>query len=202
MIIDFNVNFNNYDEKVLNYYGFWEYRCPCCNALHSFTRHAIYTRNICFLDSGLVEEKQINILRLACNSCNRTHAILPADTIPYLIYSFSCIFQVLLKHLVDEESVLEISNKNQISFQLIYLFIKRFINHFNPCISFLRVFLAVQLNFTSSFKNVLSAIDKNFSYIDFQREYFNYFKLIFLMLRIQNVLSKPVHIGAYFKPPT
>jgi len=202
MINDYSVNFNNYNENVLNYYGFWDYICPSCNAFHSFTRHATYSRNICFLNSGKIEEHKINILRLLCNSCGRTHAILPADTVPYLIYSFSCVFQVLIKHFVDEQSVLEISNINLISFQVIYLFIKRFINHFNPCITFLRVFLAVQLDFTSSFKDVISTIAKNFNYVDFQRKYSNYCKLAFFMMRNQNILSKPVHIGSYFKPPT
>lgn len=202
MIIDYIVNFNNYNEKVLNYYGFWDYRCPFCNAFHSFTRHATYSRNICFLNFGRIEEQKIKILRLACSSCDRTHAILPADIIPYLIYSFSCIFQVLIKRFVYEESVLDISNKNQISFQLIYLFIKRFIYHFNPCTIFLRVFLSVQFDFSSSFKDVLSVIAKNISCIDFQRKYLNYSQLVFLMMRNQDVLSKKVHIGAYFKPPT
>ena len=202
MIIDYCVNFNNYNEIVLNYYGFWLYRCPSCNAFHSFSRHATYSRYICFLNSGKIEEHKINILRLLCKSCGQTHAILPADTVPYLIYSFSCIFQILIQRFVDVKSVLEISNINQISFQVIYLFIKRFINHFNPCITFLRVFLAVQLDFTSYFKDVISTISKNFNCVDFQRKYLNYSKLVFLIMRNQNILSKPVHIGSYFKPPT
>lgn len=202
MIIDFNVNYNNYEEKILNFYGFWEYKCPCCGARHSLTRHASYTRNICFLIAIGIEEHKIKILRLVCSSCNTTHAILPADTIPYCIYSFSCILQILTKLFVDEQSVIQISNKNHVSFQLIYLFIKRLIKHYNPCINFLRMFLTVQLDFTSSFKDVLSIITKNFSCIDFQREYINYTKLVFLMIRNQNILSRKVHIGAYFKPPT
>lgn len=202
MIIDFSVNYNTYEEKILNNYGFWEYKCPCCNALRSFTRHAIYTRNICYLNCELVEEKCISILRLVCNSCTTTHAILPADTIPYCIYSFSFILYVLVQHLIDEETILEISRKNYISFQLIYQFLKRFINHFNPCVTFLRVFLATQLDFYSPLKDVISNIVKNFSYIDFQREYFNHFRVVFLMMRNQNVSSRSVHIGSYFKPPT
>lgn len=200
--MDFTLNFNNYNENVLNFYGFWSYRCPSCNAFHSFTRHATYSRNICFFYFGRIEEHKINILRLLCNSCDTTHAILPADTVPYLIYSFSCIICILIKRFVNEESILEISNKNQISYQLIYLFLKRFITHFNPCITFLRVFLAVQLEFSSPFKDVVSTIVMHFNIIDFQRKYLNYSKLVFLMMRKQNILSKPVHIGAHFKPPT
>jgi len=202
MIIDSSVNCNTYEENILNHYGFWKYRCPCCRALRSFTRHAIYTRHICSLNFDVVVEKRINILRLACSSCNTTHAILPADTIPYCIYSFSCIFQVLVQNLLEEKSILEISSNNQISFQIIYLFLKRFINHFNHCITFLRVFLAAQLDFSASSKDVISIIVKNFSYIDFQREFFNHIKEVFFMMRSQNVLSRKLHIGSYFKPPT
>ena len=79
MINHYSVNFNSYNEKVLNYYGFWDYRCPSCNAFHSFTRHATHSRNIFFLNFGKIEESKINILCLLCKSCGETHAKLPAD---------------------------------------------------------------------------------------------------------------------------
>lgn len=202
MINDFNVNFNNYSNQILNFYGFWEYTCPSCQATHSFSRHAFYTRNICHFSFGSIEESTIKILRLICNSCGVTHSILPADIIPYVIFTFSCILELLIQHFVNEKSVLDVSKENKISFQLMYLFINRLVFHFKPCVIFLRVFLAVETDFSSSSKDILSLINNNFRILDFQYQYLNYHKKAFFMKRIQNILSKQIHIGAHFKPPT
>ena len=95
MIIDYGVNFNNYIEKILNFYGFWLYICPSCSAKNSFTRHATYLRNICILNFDVFETKELDILRLYCNSCGKTHAILPAETIPYCFFTIPCVLKVL-----------------------------------------------------------------------------------------------------------
>lgn len=202
MINDFNININNYSNKILNFYGFWDYICPSCQARHSLTRHGFYTRNICYFNLGNIEECKIKILRLICSSCGVTHAILPSDIIPYVIFTFSCVFKLLMQHFVDAKSVLEVSKENHISFQLMYLFINRLIYHLNPCVIFLRVFLAVQTDFSSSFKDVLSIIYINFRSLAFQYKYLNFYKKVFLMKRSQNILSRQVYIGAHFKPPT
>ena len=52
MIIDFDINYNNYTEKILNNYSIYTYTCPKCGAKHSFTRHASYERNICCFDAN------------------------------------------------------------------------------------------------------------------------------------------------------
>jgi hypothetical protein len=202
MILNFSVNFNNYKEKILDFYGTWDFKCPCCNAFRSFSRHAVYTRNLCFLADSKIIERKFNILRLICNSCRTTHAVLPADVIPYAIYSLSCVLKILSKYFVENQSVLNLFYQFKFSFQLIYIFIKRFAEHFIPCINFLRIFLASHIDFNSSFKHALSIINTHFDAIDFQHEYLNYMKSIFLMTRSRNVLSRQLHIGSYFKPPT
>jgi len=202
MILNFAVNFNNYKEKILDFYGIWDFKCPCCNATHSFSRHGIYSRNICFLENSNVIEKNLNILRLICNSCKTTHAVLPADVIPYGIYSFSCIMQVLAMYFLESQEILSIFKKFKISFQLIYIFIKKFINQFCPCINFLRIFLSLEIDFRFSPKSILSVINTSFNLINFQFQYLNFSNSVFLMSRCQNILSKQLHIGWYFKPPT
>lgn len=202
MILDFTVNFNDYDEKILKFYGIWDFNCPCCNAFRSFSRHAIYSRNICILNDTNIIEKKLNVLRLKCKSCNTTHAVLPADVIPYMIYSFSCILKILSKYFIENISVLNLFEQFGISFQLVYQFIKKFINQINPCINFLRIFLSMELNFNSSHKSILSVINSNFKLTNFQFQYLNFSKSVFLMTRSQNILIRQPHIGSYFKPPT
>lgn len=205
MIINFEVNFNTYKEKILDFYGIWDFKCPCCNAYRSFSRHATYSRNICILcNSSTFEiiETKIVILRLMCTSCNSTHAILPADTVPYAIYSFSCTMYVLNCIFAEDKTVLNIVEQLKISYQLIYAFIKRFNQCFAPCINFLRVFIASQLDFNASPKAILTAIHMNFDLINFQYQYLNFAKSVFLMSRSQNISSKRLCVGSYFKPPT
>jgi hypothetical protein len=202
MILNFAVNFNDYNEKILNFYGIWDFRCPCCNAFRSFSRHALYSRHICILMDNQIIEKKLNILRLKCKSCDTTHAVLPSDVIPYMFYSLSCVLMYLSEYFIENQSVLCIFEKFKISYQLIYQFIKRFINHFKPCINFLRIFLSLEIDFDSSHKSILSFINTNFILSDFQFQYLNFSNSVFLMTRRQNILSRQIHIGSYFKPPT
>lgn len=202
MILNFTVNFNDYDKKILNFYGVWDFKCPCCNAFRSFSRHAIYARNICILSDNQLIEKKLNILRLKCKSCKTTHAVLPSDTIPYMIYSFSCVLNLLSKYYIENLSVLCIFKKFKTSYQLMYQFIKKFTNHFNPCINFLRIFLSLEIDFNSSLKSIISVINTSFNLINFQFQYLNFSNSVFLMIRSQKVLSRQLHIGSYFKPPT
>lgn len=202
MILNFSVNFNDYEKKILNFYGIWDFICPCCNAFHSFSRHAVYSRNLCvFLDNSIVEKK-LEILRLKCNSCKTTHAILPSDVIPYMIYSASCILIFLTKYFVENIGVLNLFEEFKISFQMIYQFIIKFTKHLNSCINFLRIFLCLGLDYNSSNKTIFSVINSNFSPIEFQFQYLNFSNSVFLMSRSQNILSRQLHIGSYFKPPT
>lgn len=195
MIIDFDVNFNKYTEKILNYYGFWKYSCPSCNAKDSFTRHATYPRNICILNCDAFEEHKFIVLRLYCSSCKATHAILPGGIIPYCFYSFSCVFTVLSQHFIDEYSVPVVSDNFNISNQMIYLFILKYIKCIASCISFLRAYLAVALEYNASHYQLLSIISNNFTHIAFLKEYFIHTNKIFLMTRRRNILSKPLFIG-------
>lgn len=197
MIIDFNVNFNKYIEQILNFYGFWNYICPSCNAKNSFTRHATYLRNICVLNFGVFEEQKFIVLRLYCNSCKITHAVLPAETIPYCFYSFQCVFTILCQYFIEEYSIPVVSDKFNVSNQMIYLFVLRYIECAASCVSFLRAYLGVAVEYNSDNSHLLSIINNNFTNLTFLKEYFIHTNKIFLMTRSRNILSKPIFIGMW-----
>jgi len=202
MIIDFNINYNNYDEKILNNYSIFTYTCPNCGAKHSFTRHASYVRNICSLDDNFqIVEIKLNILRVLCNSCDSTHAILPNDVVPYCIYTFSCMFHVLVQHFIAHQSVLKLCQKFKISFQLIYFFISRFFEFVNSAYFVLRI-LGYCDDDTSNISGLLKAINKYSEINSFPLKYFINTKWIFLMTKFHNKLSIPIRIGVHFQPPT
>jgi len=189
MIVDFDISFNNYNKMVLNNYGLWKYHCPSCNSKNSLIRHGVYNRNICiFIENAFVESK-ISVLRLRCTSCGTTHAILPSDTIPYCFFSFPCVIATLNQYYLEEIPVKAISNKFSLSYQMIYIFLSKFLLKLLECISFLRVYLSSALSFNTSPSTVLRVIKKTFEPRDFLKHYFHHTKKIFLMNRRRYILS-------------
>lgn len=195
MIIDFAVSCNCYKEKILNFFGFWSYRCPACGAMHSFSRHAFYERNVCYLEYNDFIEIRMEILRLICGSCGTTHAILPSGIIPYSYYSISCVIYFLSKFLIEENSVPEIAAKLSLVPATIHLYWLRYIQCMVSCISFLRAYLLVTDVDCPSPAEVLAIIKDNYSPEAFLKEYFIQTKQIFLMTRRRINLSRTLYIG-------
>lgn len=196
MVIDFNVNYNNYDEKILNNYSLLTYKCPKCGAEHAFIRHGSYERNICFIDKdyNIISEK-INILRVKCNSCKGTHAILPNDIIPYCIYSLSFILNVLTDYYTANDKISDICSNYSISFQLIYIFILRFTEFFNSCTSVLRT---LGFALPSIKDSIIIAINKYKLKCNFSYQYFFNCQWIFLMTKFHANIPRPVYIGGFY----
>lgn len=195
MIIDFNINCNNYIEKVLSKYSFFDYICPNCGAHHSLSRHAKYKRYILTVILGETYSKKIEILRLKCSSCNTTHAVLPADTIPYCIYAYSHMLTAVSEYFIYKKSILETSDKFQISFQTLYSFISRFQTFLNQCIQVLRMISFWRNDENPAFLDVLTAIKNNFPNGKFPKLFFNETKGVFLMKKFLNILPRPISIG-------
>ena len=66
----------------------------------------------------------MDILRLRCTSCGHTHAILPADIIPYCIYSVSAILSVCTAYLIENQPVLELASLNGLCYQVVYAMLR------------------------------------------------------------------------------
>lgn len=194
MIIDFKTNFKGYNKKILNIYSFFDYNCPKCGAKHTLIRHAIYERNIIYIKNETIYEEKAQILRVKCTSCNSTHAILPNDVIPYCIYSYSYVLQMLVEHFVNGDSVITIAQKYNISFQLIYYFINKMNIFFNKCVALLRIISALNSIFTPNYEKILSAI-KIYSINNFVIRYYEEYKWMFLMNKFQNIVARPIYIG-------
>ncbi len=196
MIIDYKVNYNNYNEKILNNYSVLPYSCPKCGAKHSFTRHGNYERNLCLMDDfENMADKRMTILRVKCSSCNSTHAILPNDIIPYCIYSFSFILNVLTDFYSKDCKVSDICLHYSISFQLLYVFVSRFLNFLNSALLVLR---SLGHDLIAKPNKIIFGINCFKSSWEFLYQYFFNSKWIFLMLKFKNVLPRPIFVGGYF----
>jgi hypothetical protein len=196
MIIDNLVTNKAYDEKILNFYGFWNYQAPCCQGKNCLIRHASYDRYLFIFEDGIFKEEHRKILRLLCKSCQKTHAILPAGTIPYRYYTFSCIFEMLSRFFLKKESASKISQESKIPSPSIYFFVAKFIAEMISCIHFLKMYLtASQMTYADSPALVMGVIYDHFSPLTFFKIYFRFSGQIFLMSRRRFILSKILAIS-------
>lgn len=196
MIIDFTANFNNYIEKILNNHLFFDYICPKCGAKHSFTRHGSYERNVCFMDKhNNIYEERMCILRLKCRSCNSTHAILPNDIVPYCVYSFSFIINVLTKYYLKDNKIVDICSLFPISFQLIYSFVSKFIEFLNSSFSVLN---SLGCEVPCVPQKVISMINLYHKNKNFLCSYIFSTQWMFFMRKFHSRLSPPIYIGSFY----
>ena len=77
-------------------------------------------------EKGLNTCHDISITRILCNSCNRTHAILPNILIPYSSYSLSFILTVLRAYFLGTKTVTDLCDYFQISISTLYGWIHLF----------------------------------------------------------------------------
>ncbi len=143
MINDFRHSFKDYDE-ILNYYGVWDYECPnseCGAKNHPMRRHATYGRELVVWDTetGCLREKRMEILRLECSSCGKTHAVLTMDMIPFFSYSVYAVPALVTMCLEPDGSVLRTEEKTGVSYQLLYRFFQIFHEYTQSLMLFLRL---------------------------------------------------------------
>ena len=103
----------------------YEYiECPNCKS-DQLIRYGYYERNIGIF--GVY--KKIKIKRVMCKHCNHTHALLPSFIMSYFQNEVSFILVGIDLKNIEEEKIVDISNKLNISRQLLYFWLKRFQNH-------------------------------------------------------------------------
>lgn len=127
MIIDFNSNFKTYTDNILNFRGIWDYECPVCHSSHGWQRHGTYSRFLILPAESSLKEAEMEILRLRCKSCGHTHAILPADIIPYGIYSVSAVIFICQSCLAGALPVSRFSSLHGVSYQMVYRLLQLFL---------------------------------------------------------------------------
>lgn len=69
--------------------------CPICGSFGNCHIHAYYGRHITDFIAGKSVKSDICVLRVLCDSCKRSHAILPDVIIPYSGYSLFFVLRLL-----------------------------------------------------------------------------------------------------------
>ncbi len=83
--------------KDMNNFGCLE--CPCCHS-KEYILWGHYERGVTYLKNNQIYSEIVKIQRIRCQSCGRTHAILPFGIVPYKQLTD----EILLLILLDEEN--------------------------------------------------------------------------------------------------
>ncbi len=98
IITDDKLNLDRYleihhsSDEVFSYICIKSLICPICDS-SDLIKHGKYFRDI-IDDNG--DAISINIFRLKCNCCNKTHAIIPSFIIPYFKLPLNVILDIIL----------------------------------------------------------------------------------------------------------
>lgn len=170
-------------------------KCPKCNTNKHFEFHCTYTRNICTVINSEVVTTTVEILRLRCTSCKKTHAILPDDVIPYCYYGKSFVMHCLKLYFLENKSISEIILLTNTYEKLIYKFIRQYSSEFLSLIFFLKTYLNTFLKTDTLPENLLQVINNIKNFKEFLKEYFLSTNKVFLMRKRQNIISRKNLIG-------
>lgn len=89
--------------------------CPVCGSTGNCHTHAYYSRKIVDFLHGKPVWTEVIILRLICDSCAQTHAILPDIIIPYSSYGLFFLLRVLAEHFAAISTVEQLCERFGIS---------------------------------------------------------------------------------------
>ena len=86
MILLYSQKCNTNFEKSLNFYYsvdiYSSCECPFCGS-NDLIKWGKYSRGVYFISNGQIVFKSIDIQRLKCKNCGKTHALLPSIIVPY-----------------------------------------------------------------------------------------------------------------------
>lgn len=136
MIMCFNKKINDFNENILKNFeshkdqnsylqslmpditDLHKNKCPHCKANNKLVKYGTYNRKLSILIDEHIEEYDLYVQRVKCNSCGSTHALLPNFIIPYknmAIFSIAKIVKVAVS-----SSAYNISAIVDLSWQQIY----------------------------------------------------------------------------------
>jgi len=170
-------------------------KCPKCTSNKHFVEHCTYVRNICTIINSEIVHTSIEVLRLRCTGCAKTHAILPDDVIPYSYYCKSFVMHCLKMYYLENKSVSDIVSITNTYEKLIYKFLNQYSNEFLSLIFFLKTYLNIYITTDTHYKNIFKIIYNIENFKKFLKEYFSSTNRVFLMIKRQNIISRKNLIG-------
>ena len=145
MILLFSQKCNTNFENILNYYYTVDINsyceCPFCGS-NDFIKWGKYQRGVYFISNGKIVFKVIDIHRVKCKKCGKTHALLPSIIVPYK----QPVLDVILSAIDD----LPIANISDFSFDTVIKWKHDFRKLFLPYLKTLLTFVHNIINYILS----------------------------------------------------
>lgn len=94
--------------------------CPVCKSSGNCHIHAYYGRKIIDFINGKPVRSDLTVMRLICDSCGHTHAVLPDFIIPYSQYGLFFILRALAEAFLSWRTIEEICERFQITVNQFY----------------------------------------------------------------------------------
>lgn len=133
----------SYDELLENI-NLHEISCSC-HIKGNFIKHGHYNRSIKVDGKSII----LNIQRLFCKSCKKTHALLPKDIVPYSQISIQDHILIIKAHLCDDSYEDIMINNEFINENTIAYIINKYKNIWN------QMLLSLNLSMKSDFYNLI-----------------------------------------------
>ena len=138
MIICFNKKINSLSEENLNFNYIQkimstlddvkDHKCPYCNRKNALIKYGHYNRNISFLCENEIKNFYVQVQRVQCKSCKRTHALLPCFIIPYVIMASFSIAKIVANAV--KSSAYQVCKLFSLPHQIIYTYIRIVLDFF------------------------------------------------------------------------
>lgn len=103
--------------------------CPICKSTGNCHVHGYYGRRLIDYRNGQMEEAELCVLRVICDSCGHTHAILPDVIVPYSSYGIVFILLLLGEYFVRTGAIEKICEKYGISMTQLYRWLDTWQKH-------------------------------------------------------------------------
>lgn len=99
--------------------------CPVCGQ-KSLRIHSYYGRTVTDFLNGRPTSVDVSVMRVKCESCGHTHAVLPDCIVPYSTHSLFFILRVLTEYFLHLHSVMFLCERFQISVKRLYAWLHLF----------------------------------------------------------------------------
>jgi len=106
--------------EAINEMKIQEIECPYCKNMGQCKKHGKYTRYILEWVKGKKVCSSLEVIRVRCQYCDRTHSILPSFIIPYSSYGLCFVLGVVQCYYKGDITVSEICEKYDISESMLY----------------------------------------------------------------------------------
>ena len=133
MIIHYSTKVKKFSKKNIYEYeqteNFNIRNCPHCGS-DDYIKWGSYKRNVVYFKNNQKCENTIEIKRIRCNNCKKTHSIIPAFLVPYKVHILEYIVETI-KHKNVHSKITLTEKKYSISRQLITYWEECFNEHFS-----------------------------------------------------------------------